>query len=102
MESKLNDLKGKRRRVSDSHNKLDEYSRLDSQDKSYWSPSPPSSSDESMGFNNDSNDSETDTESENGMQYQALNTKKIKLKANWHDVVLSENEADSCGSSTIT
>ncbi|CAB4484972.1 unnamed protein product [Rhizophagus irregularis] len=99
-----NDLKGKRRRVSDFRNILDEHNRLDPQDKNYWSPSPPSSSDESMSFNYDSNDSETDSDAENDTKCPALNNNNnTKPKTNWPDViVISESEADSCSSSTIT
>jgi hypothetical protein len=95
----MDHLKGKRRRVSDFRNTLDEHNKLDPQDKNCWSPSPPSSSDESMRFN-DSNDSETDSDSENNIKYHTL--KNNKQKANWHDMVFSESEADSCSSSTIT
>ncbi|CAI2170709.1 2492_t:CDS:1 [Funneliformis geosporum] len=90
MEFESHDFKEKRRRVS--YNTIDEHSKLDPQDKSYWSPSPPSSTDESMGFNNDSTDSETDSDSESDMKYQANHNE------NHH----SENEIESCSSSTIT
>ncbi|CAG8560341.1 3977_t:CDS:2, partial [Funneliformis caledonium] len=52
----------------------------------------PSSSDESMDFNIDSNDSETDSDSESEMKFQTNN----------NEIILSENEVESCSSSTIT
>ncbi|RIA87663.1 hypothetical protein C1645_776715 [Glomus cerebriforme] len=72
MEPKPNVLNEKRRRVSDFHNILDEYNKFDQQDKNSWSPSPPSSSDESMIFNivpsDSETDSETDSDSENDIK----------------------------------